>query len=79
MVKPTLNRDRLAFLNAVDRRDVYRHTSGYDMRKRRTHLDERVDRRVREALAAEWITLGTDGIYALTDQCRADLTAAPMP
>lgn len=82
MVKPALNRDRRDYLAAVDRRLVYRHSSGYDMRKRRVNCDLRADRLTREAVAAGWIVRGPDGFYTLTDTGRADLaavTSTPPP
>jgi hypothetical protein len=52
------------------------------MRKRRHFCDLRADRSTREALAAGWITLASDGHYELTDTGRADLaavTSTPPP
>ena len=75
--RPYLTRDRRDLLGAVGLGRVYRSLGGCDMRMQHAGQNRRVDRRLRELVAAGWVELGPDGrAYVLTGDGEADLLAA---
>ncbi|MEU8264450.1 hypothetical protein AB0C02_27990 [Micromonospora sp. NPDC048999] len=68
MRTPTLNRQRVDLLRAVQAGKVYRSMGGCDLREVRRGQNQRVDRRLRELAAAGWVELAPGGrFHTLTE------------
>lgn len=76
-VKPTLNLARRCLLLEVGAGNIYRSAGGCDMKMVRRGQNQRVERRLRELVDAQWVVLGEAGrFYELTPLGERDLAAA---
>lgn len=78
-MKPYITVDRRELLRAVKAKRVYRSMGGCDMQMARAGQNKRVEKRLRELVAAGWVELGPDErFYRLTEDGEIDLAKREM-